>query len=368
MSKYSKVVIDVIGEKFDKVWERINKGFDVEATLNYGVTQLFAKRKQATDAGYLGINAEAKRQFANNNYPVQDMDKMRNAIIKYAPAKLFLTINLRDVRTQVFSAVLANENLPVDKQMKVVVFRPFKQFSTVDGKKHAIAIKDAAHWASLLDEEHKANVDYAINQERLMDNLHLINSPQQWLGTKTLATILHSMNDNFGALLQYCQLIIDSIEHEGVWDAEMHVSERKVDGQKLYMGYESKGSALTVDGVEVANKGTGIGARKLVYHENDRQFKVYEPSDADILQHFLTLTFYKAVGIKPMQKMVLAPTTPGYMELVPMNPEDEFDAEYFKSTGFVTTPIYVTPEQSHKKFCVQGYVNPKVVYELPDVK
>jgi hypothetical protein len=368
MSKYSKVVIDVIGEKFNKVYVRMNKGLEVETELALGVTNLYAKRKQATDAGYLPIQSEVARQFAINNYPTQDNAKMMNSIIRFAPAKLFLTISLKDVRSQVFSALLANENLPVDKQSKVVVFRPFKQFGTASGLKNAIAIKDATHWAMLLEDEHKQNIDYAINKERLDATMHLINSPQQWLGDKTLPKLLAAMHNDLGSLIQYCQCVIDDIEREGLWDIEMQKSERKVDGQKLYMGYESKGSALTVDGVEVANKGTGIGARKLVYHENDRQFTVYESNDEDILTHFLTLTFYKAVGMKPMDKMIMKSTTPGYMELVPMNPEDEFDSEYFKSTGFVTTPIYVTPEQSHKKFCVAGYVNPKVQYELPEVR
>lgn len=362
MSKYSKVVIDVIGEKFDKVWARINKGLEVESNLADGVTQLYAKRKQAQDAGYLTVQAEVARQFANNNYPTQDINKMMNSIIKYAPAKLFITINLKDVRSQVFSAILANENLPESQKSKVVVFRPFKKFTSISGPKHALAVQDAEQWAVMLEEEHKSNIDYAINQERLLNTQYLINSDQKWLGDKTLPILLGKMGGDIGALLQYCECVIDDISREGIWDADMNATESFVDALSAY---------TSVDTTSGSNKGKRV---EKVYGQG-KTFKNLVTTDADILQHFLTLTFYKAVGMKPMAKMIMIPGVAdhgygpeGTMKLVPLNPEEEFESSYFKATGFATTPIYVTPEQSHKKYCVEGYVNPKAVYELPEVR
>ena len=356
MSKYSKVVIDVIGEKFEKVYARINKGLEVEKSLADGVTQLYAKRKQASDAGYLGIQAEIARQFSINNYPTQDVAKMRNAIIKYAPAKLFITINLKDVRSEVFSAILANEKLPVSQQSKVVVFRPFKQFIVEHGnKKHAIAVQDAEHWATLLAEEHKANIDYAINQERLNNTRYLLHSDQKWLGEKTLPKLLETMHGDMEALIQYCECVIDDISREGIWDADMNVTESFVDALSAY---------TSVDTTSGSNKGKRV---EKVYGQG-KTFKNLVTTDADVLQHFLTLTFYKAIGIKPMAKMKMVPAESGYTKMVAMNPEDEFDSEYFKSTGFATTPIYVTPQQVHKQYRNSTGYNPEVVYELPEVR
>ena len=116
--------------------------------------------------------------------------------------------------------------------------------------------------------------------------------------------------------------------------------------------------------------GVKKGQRQMVATDGTKTFEKLVVTDADMLTQFLSLTFYKAVGMKPMLKMVEKSVAPGYTDLVPLNPEDEFEETYFKNNDLRTTPIYVSQEEQLKCFYnrARNQYSRLVSYELPDIK
>lgn len=335
-----RVVVDFIGNKVAKVTAVTSP--EVKDAVDYiNRTRAFFT-KQYKGVGFVEMNKAIEYEFSRNHFATRNDSMMRYKLLRNTRSVHFLTYTYKEVRNEVYTA-LSGEN-------EVFVHSPYKTQRTVE-------VQSAEQWAKLLTEEAAHNRDYAIEQERINNIRHLLSQRVQWLGYNTLQDILDACG-NMETFIEYITSVIEEIERQGNWDTEMPTTRSFVDGQGVYVG-------KVKDGVK---KGT----REVISTTGDKTFDNYIVTDADVMTQFLSLTFYVAVGMKPMAKMIEVPDedNPGFTRLVPMNPEDEFEPEYFKSNDLRTTPIYTTQEEELHCFYnkkLNKYSN-LVKYNLPTIR
>lgn len=289
------VTVDTLGNVSAKILSRVN---DV--------------RKQCNDLQYQSlndtINAEQQRYNANGWFSTRQ--KIQTSILRHVKGIMILSYNYSTIKALVSTALYAGT--------PVWIFSPYKTPDMV----HPTSIDE---WYKLCNAEHAGHVEYAkeqdyMNQTRELDNqlVYVLNQPCTWLDPKytRLYKMLSEFPD-FEAFMLYVNAVIDDIEDEGEWDLE--VTSTPVQNQRAnvytYISTSGKNKGLRVS-TGNGDFGTWIN---------------YEVLPADTLTKFLSLTFYKAMGIKPLKRVM---TNGADYVLVTTNssiPEEEF----------MLTPIYV---------------------------
>ena len=146
----------------------------------------------------------------------------------------------------------------------------------------------------------------------------ILTQPCTWLGEQyTELNVLKNEFPNLEAFMLYVEAIINSIEDEGEWDLEVSTS----------LVLNRKTSVFTL----IASSGEGKGLRTTTTSDRVGNWENYEVLLADILKKFLSLTFYKSVGIKPLKRVM----TNG-ADYVPVCSTDDLP-----ETEFYSTPFYV---------------------------
>ena len=375
----NKIIVNLLGERFlanaeKKAAGKISyNGAYWDACKRYNETM---KLVEADEDGYVPMDKEIESIALR--YPNPNMQMITSIVIRNTPKKIVFTPSYaaaRDLVYQMLSGASYVEttieicgkctnrgihcghckykNVPSEIPEIVVcnVFEPRR-----------VTIKNTQDWADTLALEKAKKRDYAISKQRELDAQVLLQTPCRWLGYETLNE-LNRCFDSFEDFMDYVDSVNAAILREGCWDNDTPIHDGFVDARSVY--------SSVYQGEHVEDHGKRITH---VYGQG-KTFTTTIVTDSDKLTQFLSLTFYKAVGMEPMAKMAMKSCKEdhgygleGSMKLVVMDPEDEFTEEYFRSSELVTTPIYVTPKQMLKQYSNGVAINPEVRYELPQTQ
>ena len=276
--------------------------------LNNSIKERVAEvRHDAHDRGYKGIISTTESEsirWADNGWAVTG-NNVRSSVVKHAKGFLVLSYSYKPVKSEVAQALYNGT--------PVWVFSPYKATDMV----HPTSVDE---WYILCNEEHSDNIEDAVytaylqNQKDIQNDLvYVLNQPCTWLGEQY--TRLYKLLNEFSCFdefMTYTAGVVDEIKDEGEWDTETSCT----------MVQNIKASVYQY----VSTSGENKGLRCTGSNERFGVWENYEVLPADVLQEFLSLTFYKSVGIKPLARVM----TDG---------EDMY--LFKKDTELHTTPIYV---------------------------
>ena len=265
---------------------KANKCFDIQKAIDSELARLLGNGKQTNES------------------------KVRYTLLCHAQRVMILTYSYKNSYSDIKACVQAGT--------PVYVYSPY---ATPD----LVRVTSIDQLNELCNEQKESNKSFGKEQEYLnqfneLNNqlIYVLNQPCTWLGSQY--TMLHKLMKEFPnleAFMLYVNAIIDSIEEEGEWDLE--VTSTVVLNQKA--------SVYTYVATSGENKGLRVtgSSTKFDTWEN------HEVLIADILKKFLSLTFYKSVGIKPLKKVM----TNG-VDYIPVCNTDDLP-----ETEFYSTPFYV---------------------------
>ena len=298
----------------NKNW-RLNFGVTVDTLGNVSskiLTRTNDVRNQCNNLKYLplgqAVNDEEQRYVTNGWF--SNRQKIQTSVLRHAKGFMVLSPTYFTIKALVSVAIYAGT--------PVWIFSPHKTPDMV----HPTSIDE---WYELCNTEHKGHVEFAKEQDYMkqtkeLDNqlVYVLNQPCTWLDKKyTRLYKLLAEFPSFEAFMLYVNAVIDDIEDEGEWDLE--VTSTPVQNQKA--------SVYTY----VATSGEDKGLRISTGNGDFSTWTNYEVLPADTIKKFLSLTFYKSVGIKPLKRVMTNGADYIPVACTSELPEDEF----------FMTPLYV---------------------------
>lgn len=140
-------------------------------------------------------------------------------------------------------------------------------------------------------------------QERSAQMNAVLRTKTPWLGYETLKDLYRECG-SWEHFMEIIDATTDAINSEGVWDVELTTSMVSREDSCLFETTKSE------------NGSTAISPRRMVYVENPKTRTRYEVLPIDRINLFLSLTFYKYAGFKPMKPVVEVSVGNGYTDYV----------------------------------------------------
>lgn len=258
-------------------------------------------RTAARQSGYVGFNSLTQQEaarYSENGWAV-NMKSIQSKILRNAKRLVVITQTYKAVKAQVATALYAGTPVWV-----------YSLYKTPD-EVHPTTVEE---WYALCNDEHQEHIAFAkqMSYNQNMVDLHndlvaVLNTPVKWLGYNYLHQLVAKFQ-SFEHFMLYVEGTIADIKDEGEWDTERSVSFVPNIKASTYVDKDRELTATT---------------RSFDLWNN------YEELPADIIKEFLSLTFYKAAGIKPLKRVL----TNG-SDFTIHNGDDSFHS----------TPLYVTEE------------------------
>lgn len=263
-------------------------------------------RRQARDKGYKGINTATQQElerYAANNWGTTKA-KITSSLIRHAKGFIVITYSFQSVTKEVDYAI--RNNTPV------WVLNTNHSTELL----HPTSLKEWYNICNAVKTEFKSDKKFEEYQATLKELGYALASIMResctWLGSEyTTLYKLYKKFPSFEAFMSYVSGTIEQIKEEGEWDVRPLDSLILNPRASLYVTQDAKGR-------------TTLGC-----NEHFDFWENYEVQPADVLQEFLSLTYYKANNIKPLQRVM----TDG---------EDMY--VYKKGETLVTTPLYVSED------------------------
>lgn len=149
-------------------------------------------------------------------------------------------------------------------------------------------------------------------QERSSQMNAVLRTETPWLGYETLKDLYHACG-SWERFMDIVDATTESINSEGVWDVELTTSMVSREGSCLFETTKSE------------NGSTALSPKRMVYVENPKTRIRYEVLPIDRINLFLSLTFYKSIGLKPMKPVVEVSLGDGYTDYVINDGDIEVD-------------------------------------------
>lgn len=179
-----------------------------------------------------------------------------------------------------------------EAEVRVYGFHDKKEFVLCDSV-HKANIFTVDFWYSIVNDAKqraKESFKFAKDSERLEDLLW-VSTP--WLGYANLYDMFQSYANHWELFMSIISDTVDLIQSEGVWDVEVCPSFKRY--------RENNTSYYTI---KSENGSIALSPLRQVYVKNPK-VKMFDATfDYDVLLLFLTLTFYKHAGEKPMLPVV----------------------------------------------------------------
>ena len=149
------------------------------------------------------------------------------------------------------------------------------------------------------------------DEKQLLDDYnHLLNTAADWLGAGTLDGYRQNLGLAPDAFLEYMLAYIEESNAEGLYDLDCGTTKVIREGSCWFF-------------TELADNGTSKSVRRVVVVDNPKDRELYATVYADVASAFLSLTFYKSVGWKPMEKIVEVPGIAGTVDYLPKSQAQE---------------------------------------------
>ena len=376
-----KIYIDMLGEAFKLNAEKRTAG-KISYQNEYWnavdrYNEMMAKLKEFD---YVSYEEEVADLVSKSKSPEPDVHKLSMVVLRNSPKKVILTTSYATVRDMVYTMLsgadyieLAMETcgkckdakvkgcvgckfryVPIAQRPEIIVLNVYEP--------RRIKVLNAQDWSDVLAAEKAKKRDYAIEQERITDAEVVLATHCPWIGYNSLDELRRCF-ESFEDFMEYTNGISEAILREGCWDNDVATATSFVDARSTYTSVY-QGPHVELRGKRVSHA-----------YGQGKTFETTTVTDSDKLTQFLSLTFYKAAGFRPMAKMAMKSCYEdhGYgvepsMKLVVMDPEEEFEAEFFKLSQLRTTPIYVTPHQILRQYSKGDVYNLDCRYELPEVR
>lgn len=175
----------------------------------------------------------------------------------------------------------------------------------------------------------EAMLDELTSQERSAQMNAILRTETPWLGYATLKDLLRECG-SWERFMDIVDATTESINSEGVWDVELTTSMVRREGSCLFETTKSE------------NGSTALSTKRMVYVENPKTRIRYEVLPIDRINLFLSLTFYKSIGLKPMKPVVEVSCGNGYTDYV----INDGDIEVDEGRG---TSLLVTDDRSESE-------------------
>lgn len=132
-----------------------------------------------------------------------------------------------------------------------------------------------------------------IKDNERLEELLQVETP--WLGYDNLESLLNDCGDSWELFMDFINSTTDLIQSEGVWDVEVGYG---VDSLRYTDG------SVTFTTTKSENGSVALTPRRQVYVKTPKTKLVDTILDCDKIALFLSLTFYKYAGLKPMLPVV----------------------------------------------------------------
>lgn len=179
-----------------------------------------------------------------------------------------------------------------EAEVRVYGFHDKKEFVLCDSV-HKANIFTVDFWYSIINDAKqraKESFKFAKDSEKLEDLLW-VSTP--WLGYANLYDMFQSYANHWDDFMSVINDTVDLIQSEGVWDVEVCPS---------FQQYRENNISYVTTKSE--NGSVSLSPRRQVYVKNPK-VKMFDATfDYDRIVLFLTLTFYKHAGEKPMLPVV----------------------------------------------------------------
>ena len=274
--------------------------------------------QQAKDREYKGLNTVANDRVAYHQSKGWDttFTAAKNHYLREAKCVLFITTNLYEIESDLITCWYA--------QTPVTIFNPMMDPDVLNLRG---AYELTEYYAIRKELMVKEDYDKSFEELRQECVLLLKGYKTPWLDTPSLGHLYHyGFHQDINRFLEYIRAITDSILAEGQWDVEVTASHVQREASCIYRTKDAKGVST------------------LGYNERFKVFHNYDSLPIDELNLFLTLTYYKAIGMKPLQIVAFDNEIADYRPVTP----DELEPDCYFYSGdeqYVTTPIYVEQEQ-----------------------
>ena len=280
-------------------------------------------REQCSRNKFVPMNTEVTKRFeiAQQRGWTSTRQSIEHKLLREAKSIIILTDNLYKVEHQVLVAHYA--------QTPITIFNPYLTPDLITiGRGQELTEYYNQRKGQML--EYNYSKSLAELDSSFQHYLATVRTP--WLEYPSLANLLaKGFYNNVEDFIDYVRNVTNAILSEGQWDVELTATPVQRQGLAVY--------------TTVSNAAETKGLRMTGYNETFKAFYNYDVLMMDELNLFLTLTYYKAVGMKPLQPVAYVPETG---ELKPVTPEElEIDCTeiYYGDEAFTVTPIYVEPEQ-----------------------
>ena len=167
------------------------------------------------------------------------------------------------------------------------------------------------NWHVLLQKKRDQSAQESARIERNARIDKLLRTKTFWLSFPTLKVLYDHCGD-FGYFMEVINNTITAIQEFGVWDVEVGTSKTHRENSCMFETTKSN------------NGSTALAPRHIVYVENPKLKQVDVELAADRIELFLTLTFYRYAGIKPMLPVVQVSKGNGCVDYVVDYSADEY--------------------------------------------
>ena len=185
------------------------------------------------------------------------------------------------------------------------------------------------------DEYFEKQEDNALRAE--LRSLLCVETP--WLGYPCLWDLYHNKfgKGHFDKFMDTIDATIESIQSEGQWDVELTTSKVRREDSHIWVSTKAE------------NGSTALSPRRTVYNENPKVRERYEVLCIDRIKLFLSLTFYKYAGLKPMLPVVEESLGNGYTRYAVDYTNGERDSED-EAQDYRATSLLVTDNRKNEPF------------------